>query len=120
MVVIHHVLTSLHPTLSSHTWKDECVVSMSSSIRSSLRRDIDTVLLHGCSIFELVARLCARVDVIVVYVTQIRQKSSCPINYLEEVHLSPVDVALYTVVNQDRYNIVMHKPLCMRRQCRVQ
>ena len=55
MVVIHHVLTSLHPTLSSHTWKDECVwyVSMSSSIRSSLRRD----QLHVCSIFELVARL---------------------------------------------------------------
>ena len=77
MVVIHHVLTSLHPTLSSHTWKDECgVVSMSSSIRSSLRRD----QLHVCSILELVARLCARVDVIFVYVMQIRQKSSCPIN----------------------------------------
>ena len=60
MVVIHHVLTSLLPTLSSHTWKDECVVSMSSSTRSSLRRD----QLHVCSIFELVARLCARVDVI--------------------------------------------------------
>ena len=72
MVVIHNVLTSLHPTLSSHTWKDE--VSM--SIRSSLRRD----QLHVCSIFELVARLCARVDVIFVYVMQIRQKSSCPIN----------------------------------------
>ena len=53
MVVIHHVLTSLHPTLSSHTWKDEFVVSMSSSIRSSLRRD----QLHVCSIFELVATL---------------------------------------------------------------
>ena len=76
MVVIHHVLTSLHPTLSSHTWKDECVVSMSSSIRSSLRRD----QLHVCSVFELVAGLCARVDVIFVYVMQIRQKSSCPIN----------------------------------------
>ena len=57
MVVIHHVLTSLHPTLSSHTWKDECgVVSMSSSIRSSLRRD----QLHVCSILELVARLCCK------------------------------------------------------------
>ena len=76
MVVIHHVLTSLHPTLLSHTWKDECVVSMSSSIRSSLRRD----QLHVCSTFELVARLCARVDVIFVYVMQIRQKSGCPIN----------------------------------------
>ena len=46
------------------------------SIRSSLRRD----QLHVCSIFELVAGLCARVDVIFVYVMQIRQKSSCPIN----------------------------------------
>ena len=52
MVVIHHVLTSLHPTLSSHTWKEECVwyLYMSSSIRSSLRRD----QLYVCSIFELV------------------------------------------------------------------
>ena len=45
------------------------MVSMSSSIRSSLRRD----QLHVCSIFELVARLCARVDVIFVYVMQIRK-----------------------------------------------
>ena len=38
------------------------MVSMSSSIRSSLRRD----QLHVCSIFvEPVARLCARVDVVV-------------------------------------------------------
>ena len=36
--------------------------------------------LHACSVFELpvVARLCARVDGIFVYVMQIRQKSSCP------------------------------------------
>ena len=73
MVVIHHVLTSLHPTLSSHTWKDECVWYLCSSIRSSLRRE----QLHVCSVF---ARLCARVDVMFVYVMQIRQKSSCPIN----------------------------------------
>ena len=52
------------------------MVSMSLSIRSSLRRD----QLHVCSIFELVAGLCARVDVIFVYVMQIRQKSSFPIN----------------------------------------
>ena len=37
------------------------MVSMSSSIRGSLRRD----QLHVCSIFEPVARLCARVDVVV-------------------------------------------------------
>ena len=49
------------------------MVSMSSSIRSSLRRD----QLHVCSIFELVARLCARMDVIFVYVMQIRKKSGC-------------------------------------------
>ena len=52
------------------------MVSMSSSIRSSLRRD----QLHVCRVFELVATLCARVDVIFVYIMQIRQKSSCPIN----------------------------------------
>ena len=89
---------------------------MSSSIRSSLRRD----QLHVCSVFELVARLCGRVDVMFVHIMQIRQKSSCLYTSFEEVHLSPVDVALYIVVNQDRYNIIMHKPLCMRRQCRVQ
>ena len=51
-----------------------------------------------CSVFELdlVARLCARVDIMFVHVMQIREKSGCPIHYtFEEVHLSPVDVALY-------------------------
>ena len=40
----------------------------------------ETSYMIVCSVFELVARLCARVDVIFVYVMQIRQKSSCPIH----------------------------------------
>ena len=38
--------------------------------------------LYVCSKSELyiVARLCARVDIMFVYVMQIRQKSSCPIH----------------------------------------
>ena len=42
---------------------------MSSIIRSSLRRD----QLHVCSVFELVATLYARVDVMFVYIMQMRQ-----------------------------------------------
>ena len=61
MVVIHHVFDLIAPYIVV-AYSEVCVyvVSMSSSIRSSLRRE----QLHVCSVFELIARLCARVDVI--------------------------------------------------------
>ena len=76
MVVIHHIFELIAPYIVvSYLEGWVCVVSMSLRIRSSLRDQ-----LHVSSVFELVARLRARVDVIFVYVMQIRQKLCCPIN----------------------------------------
>ena len=43
---------------------------------------------------------------------RVRNAGKAEVKLPYKVYISPVDVALYTVVNQDRYNIIMHKPLC--------
>ena len=69
MVIIHHIFDLIAPYIVvAYLQGCVCVVSMSSSIRSSLRKD----QLHVCSVFELVARLCAR-DVIFAYTVSPRK-----------------------------------------------